>query len=154
MTFQKQTVDIQTKHKTMFLANNTVSPQKKAPEIGKKYLNDLVFFPGYLQFQVDTSYTVLVNVSTQDWHANVYYERVVTGPATFLDCSNECLNVERTTCELFVFDQDHNSCFLGQMSHTSGSISGTVPEGSVTIYGVKCEHTMSCTVLTSYHVLT
>jgi hypothetical protein len=81
-------------------------------------------------------YTIIsTDIASTFWFEKIYRERIIAGPALEEDCSNECLNVDRGTCELFVFNSEDNTCYLGTVSGTTGSVT-SVPVDNSTIYTV------------------
>jgi hypothetical protein len=83
-------------------------------------------------------YTIIsTDIASTFWFQRIYRERIITGPALEEDCSNECLNVDRGTCELFVFNSEDNTCYLGtvSVSGNTGSVT-SVPVDSSIIYTV------------------
>ena len=63
------------------------------------------------------------------WDKNVYYSWYIDRPAQVLDCMNECVNVQRGVCQMFVFE--NGICYLGRKDFSNGTVAEIYP--SVTV---------------------
>ncbi len=50
-------------------------------------------------------------LNNSDWLSHMYDVNTAASPANELDCLNLCLNVQRTTCDFFVYVDA--TCYLG-----------------------------------------
>ncbi len=74
------------------------------------------------------------------WDKNVYYSRYIVRPTQHLDCMNECVNVQRGVCQMFVFE--NGICYLARSDITNGTVSNKPSNAtvySVTSMYIKCK---------------
>jgi hypothetical protein len=65
----------------------------------------------YLGQQMNTQILMLNGVNNSDWLSHIYNISSSSPPVNELDCLNQCLNIQRTICDFFVYFDA--ICFLG-----------------------------------------
>ncbi len=58
-----------------------------------------------------TKILILNGLNNSDWLSHIYNVTTAVTPINELDCLNQCLNIQRTNCDFFVFIDA--TCFLG-----------------------------------------
>jgi hypothetical protein len=66
------------------------------------------------------------------WQNNIYFSRKIAGPASPLDCLNECINVQVGFCHIFAFE--NGICYLGRADITNGTVAEQLTD--VTVYSI------------------
>ena len=70
------------------------------------------------------------------WYEKMTFSKHIDGPATEIDCVNQCIHVKKDECDFYVFDKGSLTCHIGILSETSGNQPALLDE-SITLLAVK-----------------
>ena len=71
------------------------------------------------------------------WFEKIKTVKVMEGSVISLDCWNYCVNVLKTECHFYVFDNATQTCYFGDLTFTEGIEPETPIEGDVSLIGLK-----------------
>ena len=84
---------------------------------------------------LSSNFSAVKTVPEMDWIRNLYSKVELDGPATNLDCFTYCFFVQAQVCHFFVLLGQ--TCHLGRADVTNGTLDGSQPSSTVTLYSWK-----------------